>query len=271
VNTMRSASRRKWFAVSLLCLLLLGCSRGSESTLPAGNPDRSGSVLVLVAASTKDAVQEIAAKFRQETGIEVKINADDSSKLATQIVNDAPGDIFLSANEKWADFVKDKGFLQEIRPLLGNTLVIVVPRGNPAKVIKPDDLNLPAVKKIAVAGSTVPAGIYARQALTKLQLWDELEKQRKIVPGENVRVALTYVEQGEVEAGIVYGTDARMTKKVEEVYTFEPGSHDPIVYPLVLTKAGEKNAAGRKFYDYLQSPEAAAIFKNYGFTRLTKN
>jgi molybdate transport system substrate-binding protein len=268
---MRLQAVRQAVGVALILGGILGCSRTPDGSAPSTNPARSGTVLALVAASTKDAVQEIAAKFRQETGIEVKINADDSSKLATQIVNDAPGDIFLSANEKWAAFVKDKGFGQEIRPLLGNSLVIVVPRGNPAKVTKPDDLNLPAVKRIAVAGPTVPAGIYARQALTKLQLWDELEKQKKFIPGENVRVALTYVEQGEVEAGIVYGTDARMTKKVEEVFTFEPGSHDPIVYPLVLTKAGEKNAAGRKFYDHLQSSEAADIFKNYGFTRLTKN
>src|SRR6185436_19773521 len=104
-------------------------------------------------------------------------------------------------NEKWADFVKEKGFAHETKPLLGNTLVIVVPKENPAKVSKPEDLSGPAVKKIAVAGPTVPAGIYARQALTKLKLWDDLEQQKKIVPGENVRVALTYVERGETEAG----------------------------------------------------------------------
>jgi molybdate transport system substrate-binding protein len=265
---MRNASIRSWFAVALLCLPLLGCSRGPASTSPASSLGRSGSVLVLVAASTKDAAQESAAGFSKETGIEVKINADDSSKLATQIVNDAPGDIFLSANEEWAVFVKDKDFAQESVPLLGNGLVIVVPRGNPAQVNKPEDLTGPTVKRIAVAGPTVPAGIYARQALTKLDLWDQLEKAKKVVAGDNVRVALTYVERGEVEAGIVYSTDARVTDQVQAVYTFEPGSHDPIVYPLVLTKAGGKNAAGRKFYDYLQSPRAAAIFKKYGFTRL---
>jgi len=258
--------KRRWPLCALL-LALLGCGRPPAPLAPA----TAGSVLVLVAASTKDAIQENATAFTQATGLVVKVNADDSSKLATQIVKDAPADLFLSANEKWADFVKDKGFAHETRPLLGNTLVIVVPQGNPAKVTKPADLNSPAVKKIAIAGPTVPAGIYARQALTKLQLWDNLEQQKKLVPGENVRVALTYVERGEVEAGIVYGTDARITTKVEAVCTFEPATHDKIVYPLVLLQAGQKNEAARKFYEYLQVPAATAIFQKHGFTRLASN
>ncbi len=151
--------------------------------------------------------------------------------------------------------------------LLGNTLVLVVPQGNPAKVARPEDLTGPAVKKLAVAGPTVPAGIYAREALKKLKLWDELEQAKKIVPGENVRVTLTYIERGEAEAGIVYGTDARITTKVQEVFTFPPGSHEPIIYPLVLLKSAEKNEAARKFYEYLQTPAATVIFAKYGFRR----
>lgn len=247
----------------LVLLLAAGCQRGQ--------PSHSGSaarppLFALVAASTKDAVQEAAAQFTKESGIEVKISADDSSKLATQIVHDAPADVFLSANQKWADFVKDKGFGVEMRPLLGNTLVIVVPQGNPAQVAKPEDLTAPAVKKVAVAGPTVPAGIYARQALAKLKLWDELEQQKKIIVGENVRVALTYVERGEAEAGIVYGTDARITDKVQAVHTFAPETHDKIVYPLVLVRPGRDDA--RKFYNYLLSPAAAEVFRKHGFTRL---
>ena len=258
---------KRWLSMSLL--LLLGCGGGAERLPTASNAGRS--VFVLVAASTKDAVDEIAAAFTKETGIDVKINADDSSKLATQIVQHAPADIFLSANEKWADFVKDKGFVQETKPLLGNTLVIVVPKGNPAKVSKPEDLTGAAVKKIAIAGPTVPAGIYVREALTKLKLWEDLDQQKKIVPGENVRVTLTYVERGEAEAGIVYGTDARITSKVEEVYTFEPATHEKIVYPLVLLQAGQKNEAARKFYEYLQGPAATTVFRKYGFTYLAGN
>ena len=261
---------RRAIGTAVLAVALAGCGRTADSPSTAASTAQAGSVLALVAASTKDAVQAIAADFTRETGVEVKINADDSSKLATQIVNAAPADVFLSANQKWADHVKDQGFGQEAVALLGNTLVIVVPQGNPAKVAKPDDLTAPAVKKVAVAGPTVPAGIYARQALAKLNLWDELEKAKKIVPGENVRVTLTYVELAEVEAGIVYGTDALISKKIEAAYTFEPTTHDKIVYPLALLKAGEKNEAARKFYQYLQSPAAAEAFKKHCFTWLGK-
>ncbi len=124
-----------------------------------------------------------------------------------------PADLFLSANSKWAEFVKDKGFAQEIKTLLGNSLVIVVPKGNPAGVREPRDLTNPAVKHIAIAGPTVPAGIYARQSLKKINLWDDLEKAKKVVSGENVRVTLTYVERGEAEAGIVYATDGKISDK----------------------------------------------------------
>jgi molybdate transport system substrate-binding protein len=253
--------------VGIVSLALLGCGQKPVASVGDSSTTKSA-VVCAVAASTKDAVKEVASLFTKDTGIEIKLNADDSSKLAAQIANDAPADFFLSANEKWADFVKEKGFAAESVPLLGNRLVIVAPKGNPAAVTKPEDLIKPAVKRVAVAGPTVPAGIYARQALTGLKLWDDLESAKKIVAGENVRVTLTYVERGEVEAGLVYETDAGISTLVEVVYTFESGSHDPIVYPLVLLKAGEKNPGARKFYEYLQTPAATKIFQKYGFTRL---
>jgi molybdate transport system substrate-binding protein len=257
--------RRLIMAGCLAALAALGCSTKSGTT------GRGETVLALVAASTKDAVHEVGKAFTRETGSEVRLNADDSSKLAMQIVNGAPADLFLSANVKWADFIKDKGLAQETHILLGNTLVIVVPKGNPGGVSKPEDLTGAAVKKLALAGPTVPAGIYARQALRHLKLWDELEKERKIVIGENVRVTLSYVEQREAEAGIVYGTDARISDRVQEVCSFPPSSHDAIIYPLVLLRGAEKNAAARRFFDYLQSATAAEVFKKYGFTRPTAN
>jgi molybdate transport system substrate-binding protein len=152
--------------------------------------------------------------------------------------------------------------------LLGNTLVLVVPRGNPARVARPEDLAADAVRKLALAGPTVPAGIYARQALAHLHLLEPLEKEHKIAAGENVRVTLAYVERGEAEAGVVYGSDARITDKVEVAFTFPASTHAPIVYPLVLLRAAEPNAGARRFYDYLQGPESATVFLKHGFTRL---
>src|SRR5947209_7605303 len=199
----------------LVLLCLSGCGKGQKS------PGEQGPIVVFVAASTRDAVQEIADDFSQTHGVEVRISADASSRLAAQIVHDAPADLFLSANDEWVDFVKDRGYAASVCPLLGNALVLVVPRGNPAGVASPEDLTEPAVRRLALAGPAVPAGKYARQALEKLGLWDDLERQRKVISGEDVRVALAYVERGEAEGGIVYATDVRVTGKGQQVYAFD--------------------------------------------------
>jgi molybdate transport system substrate-binding protein len=255
---------RTWQCFLLLALTGFGCNRGADT------PNAGEAVTAFVAASTKDAVQEIASAFKSEKNAEVKINADDSSKLATQIVQEAPAHLFLSANEKWADFVKEKGFAQETSLLLGNSLVVVTPKGNPAGIRNAEDLANRSLKRLALAGPTVPAGIYARQALKKLKLWDSLEADKKIVPGDNVRVTLTYVERREVEAGIVYATDAKISDKVELVYTFAAETHDAVRYPLVLLKAGNASSPARAFFDYLQSPKAKEVFAKHGFSLLDK-
>src|SRR5262245_33044607 len=122
-----SALGKPWF-LAVVLVTLAGCGRQPQGVTNAD--PKAGKVVAFVAASTKDAVQEIADAFTKDRGVKVVINADDSSKLATQIVQDAPAHLFLSANEKWADFVKNKGHAQEVVPLLGNELVIVVPKGN---------------------------------------------------------------------------------------------------------------------------------------------
>jgi molybdate transport system substrate-binding protein len=255
---------RPWNFILLMAVAATGCNR--QARVPNANEP----VVVFVAASTKDVVEEIVAAFKSEQGGDVKINADESSKLAMQIVEDAPAHVFLSANEKWADFVKEKGYAQETVPLLGNALVIVVPSGNPAGIRTADDLAKPALKRLAVAGPKVPAGIYARQALTKLNMWDALEAAKKPVNGDNVRVTLTFVERGECEAGIVYATDARITDKVDLVYTFPPETHDSIRYPLVLLKSGSESPSAHAFYNYLQSQKARELFAKHGFATFDK-
>ncbi len=250
------------FAAALLPIV--ACQRGADPAKVAADKS-SGRVVAFVAASTQDAVREIASAFNKDNRAGIKVNADDSGKLAMQIGADAPADLFLSANEKWADFVKEKGFVAETKVLLGTALVLVVPKGNPAGVKEPKDLLKREVKHVGIAGATVPAGIYARQALEKAQIWSKLQEEKKLVPGENVRVTLAYVERGEVEAGIVYATDAKIADQVEVVYTFAGSDHDPIRYPLVLLRKGQENRAARAFFAYLQTPPAAAIFKKFGF------
>jgi molybdate transport system substrate-binding protein len=223
--------------------------------------------MLLAAASTTEAMQEVAALFEKKSGAKVEINPGASNALAQQIIAGAPADVFLSANEKWADEVKKHRLAAEARPLLGNRLAIVVPRGNPAGVRSPADLTADSVKQVALAGEQVPAGFYADQALKSLDLAAKLAEAKKIVRGADVRITLSYVERGEVEAGIVYATDARISDKVETVYTFDPATHDALVYPAVLVKrdGAEPAAAAREFFEFLFSAEAGAVFRRHGF------
>ncbi len=250
-------------SIAFLLIYAMGCSPKEATPTPP-----SPAITVFVAASTKDAVEEVAAIFRKETGIDVKISPGSSNALAAQIAEGAPADLFLSASEEWADSLKTKGLTLESRKLLGNRLVLVVPRGNAAGVKVAKDLRGDTVKKIALAGEKVPAGKYAEQTLKALGLYGALAGEKKIVRGQDVRVTLGYVERGEVEAGIVYATDANISKDVVAVYSFDAKKHDPIVYPLVLLKSAEKNESARKLYAFLSSRGARAIFERLGFTVL---
>ena len=227
-------------------------------------------VLILVAASANDAVKEIAREFEKQTGAPVKISGGPSQALANQVIQGAPAHLFLSANEEWAKKVDEEGQASKTARLLTNDLVLVVPKGNAARVKTPKDLQSAAVERIALAGEKVPAGKYAQQALTSLKLYDSLVGAKKIVRGQDVRATLTLVERGEVDAGVVYSTDALVTDKVEVVHKFDPKSFDQIVYPLVLLKHGREQADAVKFYEFLQSKEAAKIFAKHGFVRLEK-
>ncbi len=233
------------------------------------SPDASqGSLIVSVAASTTDAIKELAQNFQTKTGVEIKVNSGPSNGLATQILAGAPADLFFSASKQWADKIIDEGLAAADVELLTNRLVIVVPRGNPARIEKPEDLAKPALKLLALAGEAVPAGQYAAQALSKLGLFQQLTAENRIARGQDVRAALAYVERGEAEAGIVYATDAAVTRNVEIAYEFDPSLHEQIVYVLVLLKDGNNEPAAREFYDFLQSAEAEKVFARFGFAPL---
>jgi molybdate transport system substrate-binding protein len=250
----------------LACIFLAaqGCTTSKES---AAEGDRQ--VLLMAAASTQDALEKIADRLRRRGGPALTISPAGSNVLAQQIIAGAPGDLFLSANQSWADEVEKHGDAAETIPLLSGELVIVVPAGNPAEVHKPDDLLSTGVRSLALADEHVPAGMYAEQALGALGLYDKLVASSKMVRGQNVRFALAYVERGEAQAGIVYASDAAVATGVEITYTFDPDAHDRIVYPLVLLKRGSQRSSVREAFEFLQSEEAAKIFQEHGFRPLT--
>src|SRR5262245_56253840 len=152
--------------------------------------------------------------------------------------------------------------------LLTNKLVIVVPAANPGGVKEPRDLLSPGVKKVAIAGEKVPAGMYADQALQKLELLQPLVSAGKIVRGQDVRSALSYVERGEAEAGIVYSTDLITAQGLTAMHELDPALHDEIVYVLVLLNHGSDHPQAKALYDFLQTPEAETTYAEFGFVRL---
>ncbi len=230
-------------------------------------PAVKGIVTVFAAASTTNALDEIKAAFTKSTGAEVRTSYAASSVLAQQIENGADADLFISADAAWADHVEGKMPVAKRRNLLGNRLVIVVPSESKLRLAKPEDLVSDQVEHLALGDpDAVPAGKYARQALAKLGIWEKLKG--KVASAEDVRHALTYVETGAAEAGIVYATDAAISKKVRVAVEIPADLTDPVRYPLVLFKRDAGSLSAEALYDYLGSPEASKVFEKYGFVVL---
>ena len=237
---------------------LFGCGIADSARKP---------VTLFAAASAAGALDEVREEFKRETGVEVEASYAASSTLAQQIAYGARADLFVSANTDWADFLDQDSNVpvKQRRDLLGNRLVIIVPADSQLSLHRPRDLLDTAVQRLALADYTaVPAGIYAKQALTGLGLWEQLEG--KIVSGADVRQTLAYVETGAAEAGLVYATDAAASAKVKIVAEIPAEFTEPIHYPIVLFRQKQGNPRAEWFYRYLNSPEAARVFRKHGFT-----
>lgn len=217
-------------------------------------------LIVLAAASTTDAMNEIGTLFTKQSGTAVQFSFGSSGALARQIQNGAPADIFLSANEKWMDELDGKFIDDSTRiDLLANRLVLIVPGGRAAT------LSADFSGRLAVGSmDSVPAGMYAKQALEKMNLLDVLKPH--LVSCDSVRNVLFFVERGEVDAGIVYATDAKISDRVSVVSVFPEELHDPIHYPAGVCSATGHPAAAGEFLAFLNSDEARAVFEKFGFS-----
>ena len=258
------------FCLLLMLFGLAGCGRDSSVQQPDSSTDEAEeSVLLFGAASTTNVLDEIRAEFSRQQGIDVETNYAGTSTLVHQIESGAEADLLISAHRRWAEYLEAKGLVARWRDLLQNRLVIVVPADSRIDVQKPEDLLNERVQHVALADpEAVPAGVYAKQALENLRLWNRLKA--KVVAGADVRHALSYVETGAAEAGIVYATDAAISTAVHVAVRIDPDLTDPIRYPVVLLNGGAENAAAVSFYEYLSSPQAAEIFQKHGFTVLVR-
>jgi molybdate transport system substrate-binding protein len=236
------------------------------AVLAAAGPVLGGELVVFAAASLTDALKELGSTYEDSTQIHVTYNFAASNLLARQIAAGAPADLFASADEAKMDWLEEKGMVVEGTriALLSNTLVIVVGADSRLAIHSEADLARPEVRSIAIAEpQTVPAGIYAKQHLQKLGLWNKVID--RVVPTENVRAALAAVEAGNVDAGIVYRTDAGISKKVRIAYEVPRATGPKISYPFAVLTSASDEAAARHFLDYLASPAGRAVFTRYGF------
>jgi molybdate transport system substrate-binding protein len=229
-------------------------------------PALSASVLVFAAASLTDALQEIGDVWEKETGIRIVANLGASSMLARQIEEGAPADLFLSADEAQMDRLFKAGLIVRgtRTRVVSNALVVVVPRENTREISSEIELAGPAFERIALAEPrSVPVGVYAKKFLESAGIWRALEA--RIVPTENARATLAAVEAGNADAGIVYRTDALVSKRVRVAFEV-PASRAPFIsYPFALVKGAPHEAAARRFLEYLSSKEARAVFARHGF------
>jgi molybdate transport system substrate-binding protein len=230
---------------------------------------QAAEITVFAAASLTDSLKEIATAYEKDSGDKIIFNFGASSTLARQIEEGAPADIFYSADEAKMDGLVKKGLIDIAtrKSNLGNSLVVVIAADATLSIQSASDLTNTSVKQIALADTkAVPAGIYAKAWLTRQQLWTAIEQ--KVVPTENVRGALAAVESGNVEAGVVYKTDAGISKKVKVAYEVPAKDAPAISYPMALVKESKQPEAAKKFLNYLSSEEAGQIFNRFGFILL---
>ena len=230
-----------------------------------GSKAMADEMTVSAAASLKNAFGEMKTAFEAANkGTTVQTNFAASNPLLKQIVEGAPVDVFASADEATMDKATDAKVVdtKTRKTFAKNDLVLIVPKG----ATKPANLNdLSKMNKIAIGNpDSVPAGRYAREALTNAKLWETL--QSKYILGTNVRQVLDYVARGEVDAGIVYGTDAKQQADKVDVALVCTG-HTPVTYPIAVATTGKNAKSGQKFVDFVLSEQGQAILAKYGFVK----
>ena len=247
----------------LLCGLLLGAiamaSQAAERTLT-----------VFGASSLTNVLEELGKAYTAKTGTPVRFSFAASSVLAKQVESGAPADVFVSADREWMDYLASRRLIQAAtrRDIGGNLLVLVAPADSRIELKIAAGFPLAAALgergRIATGDpASVPAGKYARAALSSLAVWSSIEN--RLIPADNVRTALNFVARGEAPLGIVYSTDARAESRVRVVDTFPASTHEPIRYPAAATTVASAGATG--FLEFLSSEPARVILDRAGFSR----
>lgn len=258
--------RRVSFGLTIALVLSVACD-GAGETASSNEPS---TVIVSAAASLSDAIEEISDRFEAEREIRILLNLAGSQVLATQIIEGAPVDLFISADSRQLERVIDSGRVDVGLQvdLLSNQLVVVVPSDRSESINDLEDLMHPLIRRISIGDpESVPVGVYAKRYLKSVGLWESLFE--KLVPATNARAALRAVESGEVTAGIVYRTDGLSSSDVIVKLDVPIESASPIVYPAAVIADGSNASDAHRFLNYLCSQSAQVIFEAAGFIFLS--
>lgn len=247
----------------MIPLRLLFCWAAVVAGMPAAG---AAEVRVFAAASLSDALREVAPLYTAATGDVLVFNFGASGTLARQIKEGAPADVIFPADEMRMDQLEAGGLLLEgtRRPLLANSLVLIVPAEGGADLAGLHDLALAPVRRVAIGEpATVPAGTYAKQHLIALGLWGAIEA--KLVPLDNVRAVLAAVASGNVDAGFVYRTDALISRDVKIAVEVPVAEGPRITYPIAVLREAKQADKARAFIAFLATNEIQAVFARLGF------
>ncbi|UPK42980.1 molybdate ABC transporter substrate-binding protein [Paenibacillus pabuli] len=241
---------------------------GESSTSGATDPQEKVELTISAAASLTDAMKEIETNFEAANpNVELNFNFGASGALQQQIEQGAPADVFVSAATKNMNALVDEKLIasDDQKNLLQNSLVAIIPADGSDAVTSEKDLTAASIKTVAIGiPESVPAGTYAKEALTNAKLWDQLEG--KLVQGKDVRQVLQYVETGNADAGFVYKTDALTSDQVKIAFEVDKNSYTPANYPVGIIEGTKHRTEAEQFYTYLQTPEVLDVFAKYGFS-----
>jgi molybdate transport system substrate-binding protein len=258
---------KKTFITSLIIFLLV-CTACTETK----NEENEIELTISAAASMQEALTELQRNYEKEhPNVKLLFNYGATGALQQQIEHGAPVDVFFSASEEKFDELLEKGLVEKQNSidLVSNEIVLIQNKHANHQITGFAGLSDSKIKRISIGTpESVPAGKYAKETLESQKIWPQLEG--KIVFAKDVRQVLTYVESGNVDAGIVYKTDAIGSKKIKIVETADSQSHSPIIYPLGVVKKSKQKLEAINFYDYLQSEKAEELLEDYGFLFLQK-
>ena len=248
----------RWLVMATIALALLSCGCIQVNKQPPN-------LMVFAAASLADAVDEISDEFERSGDLRIMTSYGASQMLAQQIANGAPADIFISAGEFPMEFLSERGLLvSDATEIVHNSLVIVAHEGSSVESEYINDLMSQLSGQFAIADPALaPAGMYAKQSMMYLGVWENIKSTLVFAP--DVRVALAYVESGNVGAAIVYKTDAVLSDRVRVFDIIPNGSHSPIIYPAAIIVNSENNVGAQRFIDFLVSDSADRVWERFGF------